>query len=320
MFYLVKNLLTLLCQVVFFLHFVTVWSLISFQVLKGDRSTLTGILDPAYFEVNAKNVRKKYEEHMLNGGEYDERVFLGDDANEEIGTPSKLASAGAAVMAGEEAGEKIHHARRSLFNQFDGSSLIPTTPLSGKHYLKAKEQLKVTPISTATYLVSRLNSLLGKREAEPSKRLQELFATCDGGDPTDAITKRVKDMGDLFCSHYVAPSDKHPGSRDSFAQMRLKMGGVLYYKLLEAILFKEKDQNKPLGNLLSQDIFHRALFTCCLEIVIFSYNSQRVFPWILDVFKLEPIHFYKVVYKDKVTFVPGKGGGTSKPYPSFIRD
>ncbi len=239
---------------------------------------------------------------MLSIGEYDERVFLGEDANEEIGTPTKLSSGGGGhaptSSAEDNLGEKMQFARRNLSTQFDGgSSLIPTTPLSGKHYLKAREQLKVTPVSTATYLVSRLNSLLGKREAEPSKRLLELFSTCGEGEgnAAETVEKRVKEMGDLFCSHYVAASDKHPGSHDSFARMRLRMGAVLYYKLLEAILFREKAQNKPLGNLLGQDIFHRALFTCCLEIVIFSYNSQRTFPWILDIFKLEPIHFYKVI-------------------------
>ena len=73
------------------------------------------------------------------------------------------------------------------------------------------------------------------------------------------------------------------------------MGVILYYKLLEAILYSEKEKKKPLANLLEQDIFHQALFTCCLEIVIFSYNSQRTFPWILETFALEPIHFYKVI-------------------------
>ena len=56
------------------------------------------------------------------------------------------------------------------------SGLIPITPLSGKHYLRAKEQLKITPVSTATYLVSRLNALLRgppQRTAEPSSRLQQ---------------------------------------------------------------------------------------------------------------------------------------------------
>ena len=184
----------------------------------------------------------------------------------------------------------IYFFRRNLSTQFDGgASLIPTTPLSGKHYLRAKEQRNITPVSTATYLVSRLNALLIRREAEPTTRLKDLL----GSSLEDAV-KRVKTMGDHFCLHYTAPSDMHPGSHDSFARMRLGMGVSLYYKLLEAILTKEKSQGKPLANLLSQDIFHQALFTCCLEIVIFSYNSQRTFPWILDTFQLEPIHFYKV--------------------------
>ena len=84
------------------------------------------------------------------------------------------------------------------------------------------------------------------------------------------------------------------GAQDSFAKMRLRMGVSLYYKLMEAILQKESNNTKQ-SHVLHQDIFHHALFTCCLEIVIFSYNSQRTFPWILDTFKLEAIHFYKVI-------------------------
>ena len=47
------------------------------RVLKGDSDTLTGLLEPAYFESNVKSVRKEYEAYVLSIGEYDERVFLG---------------------------------------------------------------------------------------------------------------------------------------------------------------------------------------------------------------------------------------------------
>jgi hypothetical protein len=47
--------------------------------------------------------------------------------------------------------------------------------LSGKQYLRAREQLKVTPVSQATLLVSRLTRLLGNREPGPSPNLAELF-------------------------------------------------------------------------------------------------------------------------------------------------
>ncbi|RUS69474.1 hypothetical protein EGW08_022768 [Elysia chlorotica] len=47
--------------------------------------------------------------------------------------------------------------------------------------------------------------------------------------------------------------------------------------------------------LLENDSFHRSLFACCLEIVIFSYNSQRTFPWIVDIFEFSSYQFYKVI-------------------------
>ncbi len=42
-------------------------------------------------------------------------------------------------------------------------------------------------------------------------------------------------------------------------------------------------------------MLHQLLITCCLEIVLFSYNSQRTFPWILEVFPIQPFYFYKVI-------------------------
>lgn len=47
------------------------------QILRGDQTTLSGILDPVNFETNVKSIRRDYETHVLSIGEYDERVFLG---------------------------------------------------------------------------------------------------------------------------------------------------------------------------------------------------------------------------------------------------
>ncbi len=261
------------------------------KVLKGDPQALVDLLEPLYFELNVKAIRKEYEAYVLSIGEYDERVFLGEDALEDIGTPGKATGAAASEIS--DLNEKMT-ARRNLASQYDSSSsLMPSTPLSGKHYLKAKEQMNVTPVSKATYLVTRLTKLLGRREPEPSAKLKELFAACDN-DPTESIAKRVKELGDIFCKNYTASSNES-GSPETFGRMRLRMGVIMYYKNLETILFSEKAKNKPLKNLLEQDLFHLALFACCLEIVIFSYNSHKTFPWILETFELEDIHFYKVV-------------------------
>ena len=56
------------------------------KVLKGDNETLTGLLELGNFEHNLKSIRKEYEAYVLSIGEYDERVFLGNDAEEDIGS------------------------------------------------------------------------------------------------------------------------------------------------------------------------------------------------------------------------------------------
>ena len=263
------------------------------KMLKGDQESLSGILEQINFEFNAKSIRKDYEAYVLSIGEYDERVFLGEGATEEIGTPTKIVPSGQGSDFAD-LGKKIGVARRTLSTQFEGSALIPCTPLSGRHYLRAKEQALVTPVSTATYLVSRLNKMVAGKKPEPSPNLTSILAGCSP-DPTDSISGRIKTMGEQFTARYTAPSDTHPGSHASFAAMRLRMGQVLYYRVLESILQGESRRGKPIGTLLDHGQFHQALFTACLEVVIFSYNSQRTFPWILDTFGLEPFQFYKVI-------------------------
>ena len=79
--------------------------------MRGDAGSLSGILDPANFEANSKSIRKDYESYVLSIGEYDERVFLGEDANEEIGTPTKIIRDAAAGKDLPELGEKMQQAR-----------------------------------------------------------------------------------------------------------------------------------------------------------------------------------------------------------------
>ncbi|NWI05019.1 RBL1 protein, partial [Tichodroma muraria] len=82
-----------------------------------------------------------------------------------------------------------------------------------------------------------------------------------------------------------------------FAVNRLKLAEILYYKILETIMVQETRRlhGKDLTALLEQDLFHRSLLACCLEIVLFAYSSPRTFPWIIEVLDLRPFYFYKVI-------------------------
>ncbi|XP_052816423.1 retinoblastoma-like protein 1 isoform X2 [Mya arenaria] len=260
------------------------------KVLKGKLDTLSAVLDIGNFEANKKSINNSYEEYVLSVGDFDERIFLDEDADEEIGTPARSRE----DVTGELT-ERMQQ-RSSLQQHVDQTrSLAPSTPLTGRRYLKEKD-VTITPVSTATQSVSRLQHLLSGRKTAPSDCLQEQLLEVGGQPLLDTIQQRVKDMGEIFCNHYVQPAEHHPGSQMDFAKRRLQLGESLYYKALENIAQTEKSQRgNSISGLLEHDLFHRCLFACCLEITIFSYNSQRMFPWIVEIFDLSPYHFYKVV-------------------------
>ncbi|XP_064640132.1 retinoblastoma-like protein 1 [Lineus longissimus] len=260
------------------------------KILKGKAETLSGVLEVGNFEASSKAINSEYEEYVLSVGDFDERIFLGEDASTEIGTPAKSPST---ALEGQNTEQNM----QQYLDQT--KTLAPSTPLTGRRYLKEKD-LSITPVSTATQSVSRLQTLLSGRKTSPSDTLIEIFENACAVNPMEGIVERVKEMGEMFCNAFEQPSEGHPGSHIDFAKKRLQLGESLYYKILENIMVKEKERAKDkdkldFSSLLDKDVFHKSLFACCLEIVIFSYNSQRSFPWIVEIFELNSFHFYKVI-------------------------
>ncbi|XP_022184839.2 retinoblastoma-like protein 1 [Nilaparvata lugens] len=268
------------------------------KVLKGDSTNFSDLLEPSNFDQNFKNVNKMYEEYVLSVGDIDERLFM-EDENNELGTPSKIISqSGIGDFA-----ERLQ-AKKDLNFKIGNSQPLLATPLTGRIYLRGREGSTVTPVSTATQSVSRLQNMLNGRQACPSENLRNIISLCADN---PGIEQRVQEMGALFCSRYsqstaaaAAADDQSQqpqcDSQQDFARNRLQLAVCLYYKLLDNIISEEiKRTNFDCNHLLNQSIFHLTMFACCLEIVIYSYNSQRTFPWVLEALNIEPYHFYKVI-------------------------
>ncbi|KAM6298528.1 retinoblastoma-like protein 1 isoform 2-T2 [Aegotheles albertisi] len=258
-----------------------------------DRKILKGecLLDLGNFTENNKALNKEYEEYVLTVGDFDERVFLGADAEEEIGTPRKFP---ADMPVGKTAARA--HVECHLQQHFEKKrSFAPSTPLTGRRYLREKEAV-ITPVASATQSVSRLQNIVAGLKNAPSEQLMAIFESC-ARSPLESIMSRVKEIGEMFCRSYTQPTDEQPGSHIDFAVNRLKLAEILYYKILETIMVQEirRLHGKDLTAVLEQDVFHRSLMACCLEIVLFAYSSPRTFPWIVEVLDLRPFYFYKVI-------------------------
>lgn len=132
---------------------------------------------------------KEYDQYVLNIGDFDERIFLCENAHEELGTPQATSE--------EDLTDRLSNIRQHIEQT---NSLAPTTPLSNRSFLsnRAAPQVPATPISSATQCVGRLQSLLLERKDEPSETLEEIFKEC-ATNPREAIVKRIRDMGEKFC-------------------------------------------------------------------------------------------------------------------------
>lgn len=84
---------------------------------------------------------------------------------------------------------------------------------------------------------------------------------------------------------------------DAILGQKLQMALTLFYRILEKILLMEKRNynDKEMTLILRKEMFYKCLFACVFEILIFSYDSEKTFPWVIRVLDLSAFNFYKVI-------------------------
>ncbi|XP_076823739.1 retinoblastoma-like protein 1 [Clavelina lepadiformis] len=257
------------------------------EILIGEETTL---FHPVNYDANSKTVNKLYEEFVLTEGDFDERVFLCDDVDRELGTPIKC----------PPAESRMEQLKREVNEHLAESTVItPKTPLTNRHYLEGKHNNgSMTPVSTAMQAVLKLKNLLQLKRPAASDKLVAIFK--EGSEnPATEIEERLSKLGETFKSEYMKQYGEIPPSSEEFAEIRLTMSKTLYYHTLERTMMQEKKRmkniNGDLTGLLKRDDFHNLLFACCVEIILCANKSPRLFPWILDALNLSPYYFYKVI-------------------------
>ncbi|XP_057291225.1 retinoblastoma-like protein 1 isoform X2 [Hydractinia symbiolongicarpus] len=216
----------------------------------------TNLMSQQNLKFNLKYLNDSYEKLILQNGDIDERIFIKEDAPIRIGTPVKRVTAFTDVDERERSSE-----------------------------------------SFITQPAIRLQELVKGLKPAPSDELYEIFKTFKEN-PEENLKTILNNFSSIFIEEYSKKFDdsSNIANNTDFAKARLHLSLVLFYKTLEIFLKAEKKKSSAdLSVLLQQEIFIKCLFTCCLEIVIYSYNSSKVFPWILKVFNLKPYHFFKVI-------------------------
>lgn len=186
---------------------------------------------------------------------------------------------------------------QEYFNKVKG--FPPQTPLTGRQWLNAKEAISTPSQSSITTAISRLQELVKGLKAGPSENLSNIFKSFKVN-PEEKLNKEINTLSSLFLEEYIKPckdSNCSQYTNKDFAKGRLTLGLVLFYKILETFLEGEKKKSSgDLSVLFEHNILVKSLLSCCLEIVMHSYNnSNRMFPWILNAFELQPYHFFKVI-------------------------
>ncbi|XP_045109253.1 retinoblastoma-like protein 1 isoform X2 [Portunus trituberculatus] len=268
--------------------------LIDKKVLKGGGEG-TGLLEQANFDHNVKEVKNAYEEYLLSYGEFDERMFLNEDEVVTGSVGASPPSTKATHLDSPVDTSSMRQARRNLVQSFDGDlHLVPLTPITGRRYTINRPNIGTTPLTVVTSGLQKLYALLAGRKNSASEELQEMFKTCKEN-PEEKLAALVTEMSEAFCRLYTQSTEDYNGPSMDFAKMRLQMGQILYYTFLEHILMDEKRRGVDLTLILQEELFHKTLFTCCVEIVLRSYNDPRRFPWSLQFAQVEPYYFIRII-------------------------
>uniref|UniRef100_A0A8C3AG46 Retinoblastoma-like protein 1 n=1 Tax=Cyclopterus lumpus TaxID=8103 RepID=A0A8C3AG46_CYCLU len=242
-----------------------------------------------------KAINREYEEYVLTVGDFDERVFLGADADEEIGTPRKIVQEPSAnqMTAQSQLQQHVEKVHTLIYTLQQHVEKVHTLIYTLQQHVEKVHTL----IYTLQQHVEKVHTLIYTLQQHVEKVHTLIYTLSCSRNPSESILGRVKTLGQTFKEHYTNDSEDMPGSHIDFAENRLKLAEILYYKILENVLVQENKRlhGKDMSVLLEQDIFHCSLMACCLEVVLFSYSSQRTFPWIINIFKLTPFYFFKVI-------------------------
>ncbi|KHJ95046.1 Retinoblastoma-associated protein A domain protein [Oesophagostomum dentatum] len=260
------------------------------------------------FEQYIDSLNEAYNQIMLRKGELDERMFIPSDIITIFDPASDLSAV-----------ELLRHG--STDDRFADAELLLT--MSTQNCLEKLADIKRPPSRSdvKSYVISsqQLRPLCPMTQpdtnASPSQKLNPLVPSdfkMEGSslqryclqmrdNPVSLITLSADMMGERFVERVAAectdPGDLFDPVVSQSPEEHREAITTLFYVLVERIVLEERKRNpeRDLEGLLRKEEFLSAVFCCAMELVLFVQESERVFPWCLEVCGLPAVSFQKII-------------------------
>uniref|UniRef100_A0A914X0W0 Retinoblastoma-like protein 1 n=1 Tax=Plectus sambesii TaxID=2011161 RepID=A0A914X0W0_9BILA len=294
-------------------HFRTHWwiprlkRMIDDGQLQADSLNLTGFLDNN--EQNLASLHEFYEDAMLRRGEMDERMFIPKDvqvvfdAANDASPLEQLKSSPSKSTKPLDTDLLLRMSVQACLEKLNQQKAQPT-PLTGKSYVISGDQFcPVTPISGAVYNANKLANLLNDDWRGPTPELDRIMSQCREN-PKTYVADTVRLMGDKIENRVAqekeAKGSEYDASFTEHIKQHREQADCLFYRLLEKVAVAERERASAievpdLSAALHKEEFLASVYACTLELLIFTYESEREFPWVIEVLRLVPVHYYKVI-------------------------
>ncbi|XP_014249755.1 retinoblastoma-like protein 2 [Cimex lectularius] len=238
------------------------------SILKGNADLLSGVLDINNFDQNFKSINKNYEEFVLSSSSFDERVFTGYQTNGKLVTDSVLNSNEKDPK--RKSSDKSNNVIMPFKKNFTFDGEVPSV-------------ISVKPGPT-------LKNILSCRPLGPGEYLKQLKCTTKMEEVVVSLSlKLVKSLTRLN-------SDEELKSNIKENEYIVSLVNKMFYKLLDSILAEEiKKPDYDAERLLNQEIVINTLFACAFEIISYTMELKKNFPWILEVLNVNAFHFYRII-------------------------
>ncbi|XP_035906440.1 retinoblastoma-like protein 2 isoform X2 [Anopheles stephensi] len=244
----------------------------------GGATTYTGLVSVSNFEENLKLFNRRYERSILRCGMLDERIAL----NSRISPTSQQRNRWT-VHPRTPLSIKSGQSGTGAALNMNRAGLVADLPTNGAFVVRG----------TLTQLLKKIQ---GHSPGQPRDTFHALMQNCTPS-PLPTVLEHVVRMRKRFVDKLTG----NEGWNARSAESRFVAIEALYYQLLENIIPWELKKrptmvvSKAIFDLCSNSIFNETLIVCAAEVIFFLRQEQHNFPWILEVFGMQPFQFFNII-------------------------